>query len=73
MEAWITGRIGEAVDIFVPIGQLMSLALQKKLRLTSGTTIRTINAPANYAKTIGALSKGTIEKLLAGLKNPSGR
>jgi hypothetical protein len=37
----------------------MSLALQKKLRLTPGTAIRTVNAPADYAKTLGALPKGT--------------
>ncbi len=36
----------------------MSDALQKKLRITAGTTIRTVNAPADYAKTIGKLPKG---------------
>src|SRR5262245_53744622 len=41
----------------------MSLALQKKLRIASGTAIRTLNAPADYAQTIGRLPKGaTITK-----------
>lgn len=36
----------------------MSLALQKKLRIAAGTAIRTVNAPADYAKLIGALPTG---------------
>lgn len=36
----------------------MSTALQKKLRITPGTSIRTVNAPADYAKILGALPKG---------------
>ena len=35
----------------------MSESLQKKLRVNSGTAIRTVNAPADYAKTIGKLPK----------------
>ena len=30
----------------------MSTALQKKLRITPGTAIRKVNAPADYAKTL---------------------
>ncbi len=37
----------------------MSLALQKKLRLTPDTAISTVHAPAGYAKILGALPKGT--------------
>ncbi len=37
----------------------MSLALQRKLRLAPSTAIRTVHAPADYAKTLGALPKGT--------------
>ena len=33
-------------------------ALQKKLRLTEGTTIVALNAPTNYANTLGKLPKG---------------
>ena len=41
----------------------MSLDPQKKLRITAGTSIRTVHAPVHYAKTIGALPKGaTITK-----------
>lgn len=36
----------------------MSEALQKKMRVAAGTTIRTVNAPTSYAKTIGKLPKG---------------
>lgn len=36
----------------------MSTALQKKLRITAGTAIRTVNAPADYAKTLGKLPAG---------------
>lgn len=35
----------------------MSLVLQKKLRITPGTAIRTVNAPMSYATTIGRLPK----------------
>lgn len=36
----------------------MSEALQKKMRVTTGITIRTVNAPTSYTKTIGKLPKG---------------
>lgn len=36
----------------------MAVALQNKLRIRTGTAIRTVNAPADYAKTIGQLPKG---------------
>ena len=35
----------------------MSEALHKKLRIAPGTAIRTVNAPADYAKTLGKLPK----------------
>ncbi|HEX2616079.1 MAG TPA: YdeI/OmpD-associated family protein [Flavobacteriales bacterium] len=35
----------------------MSSALQKKLRVTAGTAIRTVNAPVDYAKILGKLPK----------------
>jgi hypothetical protein len=39
------------------------MVLQKKLRITPGTPIHTVNAPADYARTLGALPKGaTITK-----------
>src|SRR5262245_31484826 len=37
----------------------MSEALQKKLRLAEGTPIVALNAPKDYAKTLGKLPKGT--------------
>ena len=36
----------------------MSVALQKKLRITAGTAIRTVNAPAGYERILGKLPKG---------------
>lgn len=36
----------------------MSEALQKKLRITPGTNICTVNAPTGYAKTLGKLPTG---------------
>ncbi len=39
-------------------GTSVSLALQKKLRITEGTSVIALNAPSDYAKTLGKLPKG---------------